>query len=304
MNTAKNIDYPSVKLSSWLLAARPKTLIAGVSPVLLGSVLAVKYGTFNPVVALLCLLFGVSVQVGCNYFNDYFDFVNGVDTHERVGPKRAVAGGLISARGMLVGSCLVLLFALMVGCGLAFYGGFEVVVWAVLAVLCAFLYTGGPYPLGYYGYGSLFVLVFFGFVATMYTFRLQAGFFSVESALVGLAVGLLAVNIREVNDLRDCEEDRVSGKRTMVIRFGAGSVKFLYVFNLVVAYLVPFFLLFNGSDFSVVILLPLISLPIAISAFLMLFKSRTKFDYISIFMKTVKLMLLYSLILSLAIYFS
>jgi 1,4-dihydroxy-2-naphthoate octaprenyltransferase len=212
----------------WLVATRPKTLPAAVTPVLLGSALAFKEGFFDWRPAGICLVFALLVQIGTNFANDYLDGVKGTDTEARIGPTRAVASGLIASGAMKLAAITVLAVAFCIGLALIPFGGWWLLTVGVASVVCAWLYTGGPYPLAYNGLGDVFVVLFFGFVAVGCTFYVQAGFISLESLLLGLACGLLVNNILVVNNYRDLEEDAVAGKRTLVVLLGRRSAQLQY----------------------------------------------------------------------------
>ena len=199
---------------------RPRTLAAAVAPVLVGAALAWRAGAFSAVASLLCLLFALLVQVGANFANDYYDFVHGADTPERVGPVRAVAAGLVSPAAMRRAMGLTFAAAFAVGLSLVAWGGWWLVAVGVASIASALAYTGGPYPLGYHGFGDVFVFVFFGLIAVGATFWVQAGHLTVASLLAGAAVGALATNILLVNNYRDAATDAKAGKRTVVVRFG------------------------------------------------------------------------------------
>lgn len=204
----------------WIQAARPKTLPAAVVPVALGSALAWADGGFLWWPATLCLAFALLIQIGTNFANDYYDFVKGADTAERIGPARAVASGWI-APGVMRGATLATFaLAFAIGCLLIPYGGPGLLAVGVLSILCGIAYTGGPYPLGYNGLGDVFVFLFFGLVATGFTYFVQVGGWSLEAWALGCVPGALATNLLVVNNLRDVTTDRVAGKRTLVVRLG------------------------------------------------------------------------------------
>ncbi len=207
-------------LKTWLLAARPKTLPAAVSPVLLGSALAAASDAFALVPALLCLLFALLIQIATNFANDYFDFKKGADTEERIGPTRACAAGLIKPKTMWLATKLTLALAFVTGCGLIPYGGWPLVFVGTASIVCAVAYTGGPYPLGYNGLGDVFVILFFGLIAVMFTYYVQSGVFTWPAFWLGLGSGLIINNLLVVNNVRDYETDKAAGKRTLVVRFG------------------------------------------------------------------------------------
>ncbi len=204
----------------WMQAARPRTLPAAIAPVLVGTALAWSEGAFVAPAALACLAFALLVQIGTNYANDYYDFVKGADTAERVGPRRAVASGLVKPATMRAAMIGVFAAAFLAGLTLLGYGGWPLLAIGVASIVCGVAYTGGPYPLGYNGLGDVFVFVFFGLVAVGATFFVQAGRVGAEAMIAGTGVGVLAVNILLVNNYRDVETDVKAGKRTLVVRWG------------------------------------------------------------------------------------
>ncbi len=242
-----------MSVRAWLLATRPKTLAAGAVPVLVGTALGATLVPINWLAAAGCLLGALLIQIGCNFANDAFDALKGADTPERLGPQRAVASGLISARAMLLATALVLLLALAVGLWLATFGGWIILVLGVVSLVCAVAYTAGPFPLAYIGLGDLFVFLFFGLVAVIGSGWVQAapalaqlasfdqlgakgfaianwsvgttGLFSWFDLpttwwLAAAAVGLQATGIIAVNNLRDRDTDAQVGKRTLAVRMG------------------------------------------------------------------------------------
>ena len=159
----------------WVEAARLRTLPAAIIPVLVGTALAASQGAANYTAAALCLSFALLVQIGTNYANDYYDFIHGADTAQRVGPRRAVAAGLVSPAAMRRAMALIMIVAFLVGLGLIRFGGWWLLPIGVGSILCGIAYTGGPYPLGYNGLGDIFVFLFFGLVAVTTTYYVQAG---------------------------------------------------------------------------------------------------------------------------------
>ena len=172
----------------WLEASRPKTLPAALVPVLLASALAFAEGGFRPLPAFLCLVFAVLIQVGTNFANDYLDAVKGSDTEQRIGPRRAVASGLIQPATMGRAALGILAIGFCVGLGLIPFGGWWLLVVGITSVLCAWCYTGGPYPFAYNGLGDVFVVVFFGLIATTCTYYVQVGSISGDALLLGLSL--------------------------------------------------------------------------------------------------------------------
>lgn len=243
----------------WFEAARPKTLPAAVIPVLVGTAFAQAAGAASFTKAAICLLFSLLVQIGTNFANDYFDFVQGADTHERVGPRRAVAAGLVTPRTMLIATVVVLAAAFAVGLLLVAEGGWVLLPIGVVSIVCAIAYTGGPYPLGYNGLGDLFVFIFFGLVAVGATFYVQAHTVTLLVLAAAAAVGLLAANILVANNYRDAETDAKAGKRTLVVRFGRRFALWQYGLSALAALLCAPALMLAGWRWPV--LLPLALAP-------------------------------------------
>ncbi|CAM3151062.1 1,4-dihydroxy-2-naphthoate polyprenyltransferase [Rariglobus hedericola] len=210
---------PSV-LSIWVGASRPRTLPAAIAPVLAASALAWRDGDFEAPASGVCLAFALLIQIGTNFANDYYDFVKGADTAERVGPRRAVASGLVAPATMKRAMIAVFAVAFATGLTLLAYGGWPLLIIGVASVVCGVAYTGGPYPLGYNGLGDIFVFIFFGLVAVGATYFVQAGVITQEAWIIGTGIGALAANILVVNNYRDVETDAKAGKRTLVVRFG------------------------------------------------------------------------------------
>jgi 1,4-dihydroxy-2-naphthoate octaprenyltransferase len=250
-----------IRWSIWIAAARPRTLPAAVAPVVVGSALAWRDGTFGPAAAGLCLAFSLLVQVGTNFANDYYDFLHGADTAARVGPRRAVAAGLIAPREMRSAMWGVFAAAFACGLGLLPWGGPWLLAVGVASILCGIAYTGGPWPLGYHGLGDLFVFLFFGLVAVGATYFVQAGTVPADAVAAGIPIGLLAANILVVNNYRDAETDAAAGKRTLVVRFGRRVARWQHGASLAAALLTP--LWFFGRGSGPWVLLPLGLIPLA-----------------------------------------
>ena len=216
-------------------AARPRTLPAAIAPVIAATGLAFHDGGMKPAAAAACLGFALLVQIGTNFANDYFDFLKGADTRERVGPRRAVAAGLVAPATMRRATAVVFAAAFLVGLTLLPFGGWPLVLIGVVSILCGYAYTGGPYPLAYHGLGDVFVFAFFGLVAVMATYFVQAGTVTTDAWLIGAGIGGLATNILVVNNHRDIATDRKAGKRTLAVRFGEGFSRFQFAFGHAIA---------------------------------------------------------------------
>ena len=235
------------RITIWLLAARPKTLWAAVGPVMIGTAMA--YGDLLPIdwASFVSALTGaLLIQVGTNLANDYFDYVKGTDTAHRIGPTRATQAGLISPEAMRRGYQIAFGLALLPGAYIIWRGGWPFIVIGALAIISGILYTGGPRPLGYLGLGDLFVLIFFGPVAVGGTYYLHALEITPSAIVAGLAPGLMSVAILAVNNLRDIDEDRRAGKKTLAVRWGRGFARVEYLVCMLTAvFIIPMY--FYGS---------------------------------------------------------
>lgn len=246
--------------------------------------------------ALVCGVFALLIQIGTNFANDYFDYVKGADTAERVGPQRAVAAGWVTPKKMRGVATGVFIAAFLVGLSLLKFGGWPLLGIGLGSIVCGIAYTGGPYPLGYNGLGDLFVFLFFGLVAVCATYYVQTGLITVVAILVASGIGLLATNILVVNNYRDVETDTKAGKRTLVVRLGRRAARAQFGLSLLLALGVPVLLAILG--FGAWVLLPLVLVPMAGRHYLRLQRSTTPAQLISLLGDTGKLLALYSLLLS------
>lgn len=231
-------------IKAWLLAARPKTLAGAATPVLLGCALAYADGWFQMIPALLCFLFAFLMQIDANFINDFFDYLKGSDREDRLGPERVCAQGWITLDAMKRGIALTTMSACVVGFFLLFCGGLEMVPVGLLCILFAFLYTAGPYPLAYHGWGDVLVIVFFGFVPVGCTYYVMCHDWTWNVTIASLACGLIIDTLLMVNNYRDRDQDAKSGKKTIVVRWGGKAGERLYLFlGLAAAWLCLLFIL-------------------------------------------------------------
>lgn len=230
----------------WLEATRPKTLPAAVAPVVLGTAMAHSVGGMQLLPAVICLFFALLIQVGTNFANDYLDGIRGTDTDARIGPRRAVATGLIQAKTMKLAAVATLAIAFCLGLSLIYFGGWWLLLVGAASVLCAWGYTGGPYPLAYNGLGDVFVVLFFGLIAVGFTFFVQTGYFIADVLYLGAACGFVVNNILVVNNYRDIEEDTRASKKTLVVLLGRKFALFQYAISLLLVGLVLFWLSSRG----------------------------------------------------------
>lgn len=250
-------------VGAWLLATRPKTLVAGLVPVAVGSAVALRDGHFRPLVAFAALVGALFLQVGTNLANDYYDFKRGADTADRLGPPRATQQGWLSPGAVLGGALACFGAAFLVGLYLVSVGGLPILVIGLASIAAGLAYTAGPFPLAYNGLGDVFVLVFFGFVAVGGSHFVQAQALSPLALWAAVPVGLLGVALLAVNNTRDAKTDAAAGKRTLVVRFGPGFGRAEWIACVVVSALVPVGLWLSGLA-SPWVLLALLSLPLAV----------------------------------------
>lgn len=215
-------------MNPWLLAARPPTLLAAVAPVLVGCGSALGDGALRWDAAVVTLVTAVLLNVAVNYANDASDARRGADGPGRIGPRRAVSSGLLTAKQMWRGTALVLTAATLGGLYLAWIAGWVIVAIGAAAVAAALAYTGGPWPYGYRGLGEVFVFLFFGVAAVVGSRYVHDATAPVEVWLLSVPVGLLVTAILMANNIRDVDTDRASGKRTLSVRLGRGRSRVLY----------------------------------------------------------------------------
>jgi 1,4-dihydroxy-2-naphthoate octaprenyltransferase len=214
-------------------------LTAAAAPVFVGAGLAEAHGTLAlpPVVAAFAG--AILIQIGTNLANDYYDFVHGGDTPNRVGPVRVTQAGLIPAEHVWRAMVAVLAAAAAVGVYLVFVGGWPIVWIGLASLLCAVAYTGGPYPLAYHGLGDPFVFVFFGLVAVSGTYWVQALALPGDVLVAGAGMGALTTAILVANNLRDLDTDATAGKRTLAVRLGRNGSRAEYAVLMAVGFVTP-----------------------------------------------------------------
>ena len=213
------------RLGVWVQGARPRTLGASVTPVVVGTAAA---GVLIPWRFVAALLVGLGLQVGVNLANDFHDGVRGVDTSERLGPPRLTSSGLAPARSVLVAALGCILVAGVCGLALAAATTWWLVPIGAVAMLALWLYSGGPRPYAELGLGEVMVFLFFGVMATAGSAYVQAETVTAAASWASVPMGLLAVAILVANNLRDIPTDALAGKRTLAVRLGERRTRFLY----------------------------------------------------------------------------
>ena len=263
LNQSPTPSPPDSLLKVWVMASRPKTLTVAVVPVIVGTALAIQAGMFKPLAALAALICSILIQIGTNFANDLFDWEKGADIEARLGPTRVTTAGLLSPEEVRNGMWLVFGLAALFGLYLVYVGGWPILAIGVASILSGIAYTGGPYPLGYNGLGDLFVFVFFGVIAVVGTYYVQALEVTNIAFMASVPIGAIATAILVVNNVRDVDTDRIVGKRTLAVLLGRNGARTQYLITMLVSYAIPFLLcLYFGS--SLWVLLPLLTLPIAL----------------------------------------
>ncbi|SMO68685.1 1,4-dihydroxy-2-naphthoate polyprenyltransferase [Fodinibius sediminis] len=287
-------------LGTWIRAARPQTLPAAFVPVCVGSTIAAYHQAFDWLPSLVALLCAFLIQIGTNFANDYFDFKKGADTRERIGFERATAEGLIPARTMRNATIITMGLAFLMGLYLVWHAGWIVFWIGVTSLVCGVLYTGGPFPLGYNGLGDFFVFLFFGIIAVMGTYYVNALAWSTDSFWASLAVGALSTNILVVNNLRDIEQDGPAGKNTLGVLFGEQVLRWEYLLMLLLALAIPPHFYFR-LGYGLPVFLAYITLPMAVMLLNKIWTEQDKRKLNKALEQTAQYMTLFGLLFSVGI---
>ena len=282
--------------AQWVEGARPRTLPAALSPVLIGTGAAVAAGGFRPARALLALVVALALQVGVNYANDYSDGIRGTDA-DRVGPLRLVGSGVARPGAVRAAALAAFAIAAVAGLVLAFLTTLLLLIVGVLAIAAAWGYTGGTNPYGYRGLGEISVFVFFGLVGVLGTTYVQVERLTLLALAGGVASGSLACAILVTNNLRDIPTDRAVGKQTLAVRLGDARSRLLYAALLVV----PFVLAVTLVAARPGALLVLLALPLAVGPLRRVGGGAVGRDLVPVLQQTGRLQLAYGVLLALGI---
>ena len=247
-------------MNNWILAFRPKTLFASLSPVILGlSIAYYEAQSINVLIAVLTLLCALILQIASNIANDYLDSLKGVDNDKRLGPTRVTQSGLIPASKMRLALIFFLSIAFLLGSYLMYTGGIYIISIGLFSLYFAYGYTGGPFPLSHNGLGEVAAFLFFGIFAVSGTTYLQTHQFSALSFLLGAGPGFISATILAINNLRDIISDTEVNKRTIAVRFGE---KFQRNLCLILIFLSSIILLSTSIIIKKYLLIPVIFLPL------------------------------------------
>lgn len=229
----------NVLFKYWIQAARPKTLLVSMAPVIMSVAFASVYMQIKWLPALICLVFAVLAQILSNFVNDYADGVKGIDA-DRIGPQRMVASGIMSPAKMRKGIMLVGTVAFLIGCTLIYWGGWVLLPIGIVILLVALAYSTGPFPLSQHGFGDLAVIIFYGVIPVTLTFFIQTGMINLNIVLAGFAIGFVSDNLLIVNNMRDADNDLANGKKTTVGIFGKRFMTLVYHANQLIAIILGF----------------------------------------------------------------
>lgn len=294
--------YPS-SWNVWMQAMRPRTLSISLVPVLIATAFAQRTSHPAPLwIACCCALFAFFVQIATNLLNDAYDARRGVDGAARLGPKRATQTGWLSfeqVRGM---GLLALLCALGAGIPLLVLGGWPLAPIAILSILCAYLYSAGPYPLSDLGISDLFVLLFFGWVATGTTYYLQTDRIDLPILIAATQVGLLAVVPHAINNLRDYHTDFEADKRTLAVRLGPLFVKREILLLSILPFVLNLFWFMQGSFLMGA--LPWILFPATLRNLFLLWNLSPSHQHNALLASSAQIQLLFALLLILGMQWS
>lgn len=277
--------------AQWLEGARPRTLPAAVSPVLVGTGVAASLDQAVWWKALFALMVALALQVGVNYANDYSDGIRGTD-EDRVGPLRLVGAGVASSHSVMLAAFACFGVAAALGLVLAATTSWWLVVVGLVCIVAAWFYTGGRSPYGYNALGEVMVFVFFGLVAVMGTTYVQTESLHIASLDAAIGVGALACAILVANNLRDIPTDREVGKRTLAVVLGDEQTRFLYAFLVAIAVIALVGLALATSGWA---LLGLVFVVTAIPALRVVLSGTTGAGLIPVLQKTGVAELLYSI---------
>lgn len=238
-----------VSFKYWIKAARPKTLLVSIAPVIMAVAFASIYININWLPAIICFVFALMAQILSNFANDYADGVKGAD-NQRLGPQRMVASGFIPPQKMLRGIIVWGILTFLAGCTLLYWGGWILMPFGIVILICAFAYSAGPFPLSRHALGDVAVVLFYGIAPVVLTFFIQVGCVNWQIIIAGLAIGLVANNLLIVNNYRDAEQDAANGKKTTVTVLGKPFMRSIFILNPIVATALVY-LVFNNLSLLV-----------------------------------------------------
>jgi len=279
-------------MNIWVMGSRPRTLPAAVAPVVVATALALP--TWSLVNAVLALVVSLALQIGVNYANDYSDGIKGTDA-DRVGPTRITASGLAQPKAVKRAAMISFLIAAIAGLQLALTTSLWLIAIGALSIIAAWGYTGGRNPYGYKGLGEISVFFFFGVVATVGSFYVQAERITLQVIIASLPMGSLACALLAVNNLRDREKDALVNKRTLAVRLGDYKSRMFYSSLVISAHVFALCTLRPGAA------LTLLALPISFSLVKKIMSGISGAALIEVLAQTGKLQLLFASLFALGL---
>ena len=288
----------------WYLAIRPKTLPASVAPIILGISFAYYNKVFQVIPALVTLAFAILLQILSNLANDYFDFIKGIDTAERMGPTRVLAGGLLTQTQLRNGIIKNIILIVLAWLYLVWVAGLPLLMIGFLCIVCAIIYSGGPIPLGSKALGDFLVFIFFGVFAVTATYYIQALDLTTPVIIASIPIGLLITGILIINNYRDIDTDSKAGKVTLAVIMGRQLTRIYLLVLIILSYIIAIFLIFLiKPTYWYLSLLLFLSVPISLKILHTVFTITEGPSLNKTLALTANLSLLFSLLLSLIIIF-
>ena len=281
-------------MNRWVLGARVRTLPAALAPVLVGTSFATKINWIN---AGLALIVSLSLQIAVNFSNDYSDGIRGTDAN-RVGPTRLVASGLASAKAVRAAAFISFVVACIAGTLLSLNTTLWLILVGAISILAAWGYTGGKRPNGYFGFGEFSVFTFFGLVATIGSYYVQAQQINWQIVLLSIPIGSLSCAILVINNLRDLPLDQIAGKQTLAVKFGDQKTRYFYTLLLIITQLS----LLLAISINKQIALVMICLPLVYKVLLQVLRGAKGEELIEVLGKTARIQLITSVLISLALH--
>jgi len=252
-----------MKIMPWIYAARPKTLVASIIPIISSVLILPNQNILKINIFVWTIIAALIIQIVTNYINDLFDFIKGADKN-RIGPARMLQSGLISTNQMQ--RTIIILICIGIGAGipLVIQGGIPIIIIGLSSFVFAFLYTGGPFPLAYHGLGDVFVFIYFGLIAVLGSYYLQTEFIDINAMYLGISIGAKNVLLLIVNNIRDYKTDKIANKKTLIVLFGLYFGKIHAVLMLILSYISIFILASNFNQMNI-FYFTLIGLPFSVS---------------------------------------
>ncbi len=288
-------------MKTWIIASRPKTLVAAVVPIMVAICLVHSQGyPVNWSLSGLALLAALLIQIATNFFNDAIDFKKGADTNERLGPKRVTQSGDISFKKVMIAALLCCALAMAAGVPLVIAGGWPIIAVGLVSLFLAYAYTGGPAPLAYIGLGDLFVVLFFGLIAVGGVYYLNTKTYDLPTVIAGLQVGFLSTVLIVINNIRDVEQDKQVNKKTLVVRFGVPFSKIEVLVLYVLSFFLGIFWVSHEARFAFV--LPFFAFSHAVRLVRLIFKTKPSEEYNKFLAKAAFIQIVFCVFLSIGLW--